>query len=111
MKTKAILSAINEMTENQLIDLNNRYCQSISSDGEIYNNDEDFFDTFYSGRVNEAFRAAHFGDYNWSHNYVKFNGYGNLESFDYFEVKDLEDLPKVIAEYVHENFYEFEDLF
>lgn len=111
MRTSKILKAINNMNTDELIQLQNTYCQSISSENEIYNNDEDFFDTFYNGKVNDAIRAAHFGDYNWSHNYVKFNGYGNLESFDYFELKDLCEFPKTIAEYIHENFEEFEHLF
>lgn len=110
MKTSKILKAINEMTQDELIELNNRYCQSISSEDEVYSNDEEFFDIFFSN-AHEALRAAHFGDYNWSHNYVKFNGYGNLESFDYFEVSDLCELPEVMAEYISENFNEFEDLF
>ena len=75
MKTSKILKAINEMSENQLIDLNNRYAQSINaSDNEVYNNDDDFFET-WGAKATEVLRAAHFGDYNWSHNYVKFNRY------------------------------------
>jgi hypothetical protein len=111
MKTSKILKAINEMDTNDLIQLNNVYCQSISSNDEVYENDEDFFNTFFENKVNEALRAAHFGTFNWSDKYVKFNDYCNLESFDYFELKDLCELPEVIAEYVHENFEEFEHLF
>ena len=40
MKAKKILKAINEMTENELIQLNNTYCQNISSDSEVWENDE-----------------------------------------------------------------------
>ena len=111
MKAKKILKAINEMTENELIQLNNTYCQNISSDSEVWENDEEFFNTFFEGKTNEALIAAHFGDYNWSHNYVKFNGYGNLESFDYFQKKDLYEYPETIAEYIEENFNDFDFLF
>lgn len=77
----------------------------------MWENDEEFFNTFFEGKTNEALRSAHFGDYNWSHNYVKFNGYGNLESFDYFEIKDLCEYPETMAEYIEENFNDFEFLF
>ena len=105
-----IIEQINNLSESELIELNNLYCQSIGSEDEIYGNDEDFFETFFSGNVNEALRAAHFGEYNWSHEYVKFNGYGNLESFDSFTVKDLCECVETIAEYATENQSEFDNL-
>jgi len=108
---KKIVKLINEMAQDELIQLNNTYCQNISSEDEVFENDEEFFDTYFENKTHEALRAAHFGDYNWSHNYVKFNGYGNLESFDYFEVSDLCELPQTMAEYIEENFSDFEFLF
>ena len=47
MKAKKIVKAIKEMDENQLIQLNNTYCQNISSDSEVYENDEEFFEMFF----------------------------------------------------------------
>jgi len=105
-----IIEQINNLSESELIELNNLYCQSIGSEDEIYGNDEYFFETFFSGNVNEALRAAHFGTYNWSHEYVKFNGYGNLESFNSFTVKDLCEYVETIAEYAIENQSEFDNL-
>lgn len=112
MKTKEdqLIEQINELSTEDLIQLNNAYCREINSDSEIWDNDEDFFDTFFEGKTNEALRAAHFGTYNWDEKYVKFNGYGNLESFSYFDVEDLTDYPKVIAEYALENPSEFDML-
>ena len=114
METITILSQINEMNENQLVDLNNTYCQSAGySDNEVYNNDEDFFSTFYPnpGDGLKVAQAIFYGDYNYSHEYVKFNGYGNLETFGFFEVLDLCELPSVMAEYIEENFSDFNHLF
>jgi hypothetical protein len=105
-----IIEQINNLSESELIELNNIYAQSIGSEDEIYGNDEDFFDTFFIGNANGALRAAHFGTYNWSHEYVKFNGYGNLESFDSFTVKDLCECVETIAEYATENQSEFETI-
>jgi len=111
MKAKKIVKLIDEMTQDELIQLNNTYCQNIGSDDEIWDNDEEFFNVFFENKVLEAVRAVCYGEYNYSDNYVKFNGYGNLESFNYFEVKDLCELPQTMAEYIEENFSDFEYLF
>lgn len=64
-----------------------------------YENDDDFFNTFFSNNVIEAVRAVSFGDYNYSDNYVKFNAYGNLESASEYEFeRELEDNADEIAE-------------
>jgi hypothetical protein len=114
MKASKILKAIKEMSESQLIELNNAYCQSANYyDDEIYNNDEDFFNTFFpnAGDGLRVAQAVFYGDYNYSHEYVKFNGCGNLESIGYFEISDLCELPEVIAKYIKDNFSDFEHLF
>ena len=112
MKTSKILKAINEMNQNELVELNNRYTQSINaSDDEVWPNDDEFFEVFFANKVLDAVRAVSYGDYNYSHDYVKFNGYGNLETFGYFGIDNLCELPEVIAEYISENLSEFEDLF
>lgn len=108
-----ILNAINNAKEAELIELNNRYAQECNMhDSEVFNNDEEFFEMFYSnsGDGLKVAQAVFYGDYNYSHRYVCFNGYGNLKSYDYFEVKDLCELPEVISEYVSENFTDFNDL-
>lgn len=50
------------------------------------NNDEEFFNVFFEGDVMEAVRAISFGDYNYQDDYVLFNGYGNIDSYNDFEV-------------------------
>ncbi|QIW88610.1 hypothetical protein P59_241 [Bacillus phage P59] len=70
---------------------------------EFHHNDEDFFNTFFDGNPAEAVRAAHFGEYNYGDDYVRFNGYGNLESFnDYQLEQDLKDELEEIAEAIIE---------
>lgn len=112
MKTliNQITQQINELSQSELISLHNTYCQSIGSEGEIYSNDDEFFEIFFNGKVLEAVRAVSYGEYNYSDDYVKFNGYGNLESFNYFKVDDLEGYPQVIAEYAIENQSDFDML-
>lgn len=96
-----LVNQIKEMDTEQLIELNNTYCREFNLyNNEVYENDDYFFETFFDGKVIEAVRACHFGDYNYSDNYVKFNGYGNLESFRYFEVTDLCEFPLTMVEYI-----------
>lgn len=81
---------------------------------EAYPNDEDFFNTFYSHDVAEAVRAALYGNYNFNDDYVGFDGYGNLVSFNYSEYVDelkseVEDIVELLLEY-HNNIYISDEL-
>lgn len=115
MKTiyKEIVSEIEAMDMEDLIQLNNIYAREIQGnfDNEIWENDEEFFNSFFDNKVIEAVRSVSFGDYRYNDNYVMFNGYGNLESFNYFGIEDLCEIPETMAEYIFENFSEFEHLF
>jgi hypothetical protein len=74
---------LNCLSNSELVSIHNKYCQSTNnSDDEIYTNDEEFFNTFFDGKVIEAVRAISYGEYNFNNEYVTFNGYANLESFD-----------------------------
>ena len=111
-KISKIVDAINEMTPSELIDLNNTYCQSANyHDSEIFSNDDEFFEMFFGNDVLRAVQATQFGDYNYSHNYVTFNGYGNLDSFSYMTTDKLCELVPTMAEYIAENENDFSHLF
>lgn len=106
--TQQIIDIINDMYEADLIQLNNEYCEAINdNDGQIYDNDEHFFATYFGNDTIGAVRAVSYGSYNYSHNYVKFNGYGNLESFSYFTADELCDNVETMAEYIADNLHEF----
>ena len=51
----------------------------------FYENDEDFFNTFFADNPMEVARATFYGNYKYCDEFVRFNGYGNLESFDEYE--------------------------
>lgn len=71
-------------TDEDWVSLHNEYCSDLNySDDEIYHNDEEFLNTFFSGRINEAVRAVFYGDFRYMDKYVKFDGYGNLETTNY----------------------------
>lgn len=61
----------------------------------LYDNDEDSINMMFEN-THDALRAAFYGDYNPSHAYFTFNGYGNLQSFEYLDSDsspiDVEDL-------------------
>ena len=81
---------------------------------EAYPNDEEFFDTFFSHNVMEAVRATHFGDYNFNDEYVRFNGYGNLESFNRYDyinelTAEVEEIAELLVEH-HSEIYISDEL-
>ena len=54
---------------------------------EYYENDEEFFNMFFPNNPTEVVRSAYYGDYSYCDKYVKFNGYGNLESADDYKLE------------------------
>jgi len=75
---------LNDMDDEESIELWNEYCEEANDkNGRIYPNDEDFFKLFFTD-VYEVVRAISFGDYTFTDDYVYFNGYGNLKTFNYY---------------------------
>ncbi len=112
MERKEIIAAIENMSSEELMNLNNMFCDVMSyHDDNIFYNDEEFFNMCFGNKPIEAARAAAHGDYNFHHDYVKFNGYGNLESFNFIGVENLPDIIDIIVDAIEENFEEFEHLF
>ena len=106
-----VIEIIKDMDSHEIFDLNNTFCGEANyTDDIIYENDDEFFDFAFNTKQ-EAVRAAIYGDYNYHHDFVKFDGYGNLQSFEYISYNDLPDLVQNIAEYILENFEPFEYLF
>jgi hypothetical protein len=80
----------------------NGYDESLSY-LEYYYNDEDFFNIYFGINTLDAVRAVCFGDYNYNDDFVRFNGYGNLESACQYEVmmaydENKEDIADKIIE-------------
>ena len=85
---------------------------------DVYSNDEEFFNMFFEGKPAEVARAIYYGDFNYNDEYIKFNGYGNLESFSEYEYeelleKNIEEITEnliVYAEYISIDNEELDDL-
>lgn len=52
---------------------------------EFYENDDDFIENMFKTK-RDAVRAVCFGNYNYADDFIKFNGYGNLESYSEYQV-------------------------
>ena len=59
----------------------------------------------------EAVRAVSYGDYNYTHDWVTYNGYGNLVTMSSVGTDDLCENIEIIAENVSENFSDYDYLF
>lgn len=74
---------------------------------EYWENDEEFFNTYFYNNPMEAVRSSFYGDYNFCDKYVKFDGYGNLSSLNEyeleFEYKDyIDDIVNSLLEHYEE---------
>ena len=81
------------MTELNLIERWNRYCEDIADyDSMIYDNGEAFFEEFNPEPM-ELLRMAFYGDYRPNDAYVRLDAYGNLSSSEIVEdLVDMDDL-------------------
>jgi hypothetical protein len=71
------------ISNSEKVSLWNDFCDANKNGcGLIYDFDDEFFEIFFNNRPKACARAAVFGSLNWSHNYIKFDECGNLESAD-----------------------------
>ena len=90
------------LSDDEKISLWNEYCSENNFDDYIHNFDDDFFQTFLSEDPQEAFRLGCFSSINWGDEYLKFNGYGNLESLsEYQAVNEIDE--SILIEWLLEN--------
>lgn len=104
MKYEKFLEAWNDLDRSDKIACFNEYAREYNSEDEIYEFDEDFFNTFFEGNPMEAVRSCFFGNIqNWNDEYIRFNGYGNLVSMSELEAEEWAD------DYV-QDIYEHEEI-
>lgn len=89
MKKETILEYLKENTDviRDLVSECNGWNGSLE-DYCYYENDEEFFQMFFEERIDEAVRATYYGDYRYTDEYVRFNGYGNLDSVNEYQLED-----------------------
>ena len=108
MKDKLLkLAADNVDILRRLAQVSNSWDGSLE-EYDVQEFDNEFFNTYFEGKPMEAVRAWHFGggDNNWSDEYIRFNGYGNLETLSEWQLeKELQD----DAEYIIDTALAIED--
>lgn len=63
---------------------------------EYHINDEEFFKTYFGNDIMEGIRATQYGDYRYNDEYVKFNGYGNLDSCNYIMGEYEDNIEEIV---------------
>lgn len=104
-RKESIIAILKDMDTDVLINVWNEYCSEENMDDYIYNNDEYTLQDMFNGNqnpVDEALRAAFYGDYRYCDDYVVFNAYGNLKSYDKYNVEEQIDFD-TLADYIMDN--------
>ena len=103
MKKEMLLNEIKELLLNDMDTLRDVVRELDGWNGcldylNVYNNDEEFFDIFFANNPAEVARAIYYGDFNYNDEYIKFNGYGNLETLSEYDYEELlkENVEEVI---------------
>lgn len=96
---KSIINILKSLETETLLNVWNQYCDDENPDDRIYDNDEYNLNQTFSN-VDEALRAACYGDYRYTDSYFIINSYdGNLESFGNNSVEEHIDFD-TLADYI-----------
>lgn len=80
---------LNELSDNELLPIYNELLDNLGyCDDRVFDNDDDFLNEMFTS-PSEAVAAALYGNYSYTDEFVKFDGYANLESGNY--LTDLVD--------------------
>ncbi len=91
MEYDLFLKKWNELADEDKISCFYEYAAEYNADNQIFTFDEEFFNSFFSSPI-DAVRACFFGNIeSWCDEYIKFNGYGNLESLSTYKAVELAD--------------------
>lgn len=64
--------------------------------------DEYFFENNFQNNPYEAARATHFGNVSWNHDWIRFDGYANLEST--YAIPYANEAESIVKQWLYENF-------
>ena len=106
IKTEMIKDLLENMSESKLFTIYNEYLDKTEyCDDRIYDMEE--FDEIMSGLSPwDVATKIFYGDFRPNDNYFRFDGYANLESFDYISNEiDFEE----IADYIVDNDEDFDN--
>lgn len=103
MTEEKIIEKIGVMETEHVIALWNECIEYTGyTDDRVYENGEDFFNEMFRNPYDAAMGVA-FGNWRCSDRYVVFNGYANVESFQYWQDSNSPIDVDVLAEWLMEN--------
>lgn len=117
MKYEVFADLFNDLDSETKVSIFNAYASEYRPDDQLFDFDEDFLNTYFIDPASCA-RALFFGDVkNWCDEYIRFNGYGNLESLSKYEVDDyinnyVDDIfnhPEIWCDYIDDDEIDEED--
>ena len=100
-RKESIIEVLKCIENETLISIWNECCSEVNMDDYIYNNDEYFLNETFE-KADDAVRAVCYGSYEYTDEYVIFNAYGNLVSFDTYDAEKHIDFD-ILADYIMEN--------
>lgn len=98
-----LIETLYELFNYELADLYEQLpsvAQENLSISEWMPHDEEFYNIYFSEKPADAVRAAIFGKVYWMDDYVRFNGYGNLETASQIPYDDEADT--IIREWIYD---------
>lgn len=104
MKKTAIIEALNNLNDSDLIAIHNEYCEACNNTDHYAYMMDDFDEIMCGVAPWEVARSIFFGGgFNPMHKFFTFNGYGNLVSFNYPLIEDaariyVDDIAKYITD-------------
>lgn len=109
-KKDIIKNQLEDTDFETLLSAYNEYCSENSYE-EFLENEEEVFQMFFRN-MTDIIRATQYGEYNLYDEYIKFNGYGNLDSYDSIEVEEEIKTDHTFIEYILDRFddYDFIDI-
>ena len=90
------------MDPSSVMVLHNEYCEQKSyTDDMIWHNDAFTINEFFTNSF-DALKSMFYGGYNPNDEFFKFDGYGNLESINQYEIFDYIDIKGIVYD-IYEN--------
>lgn len=112
MTREQIIEIINDQNEARIVAAWNGYCEEMSMyDGFVHSNDNDGYTALFGDNLDEAIRAAYYGEFNYIDDYCYLDGYGNLSTFTHIGDTECIIDTDTLADYFEEHQDEMEDYF
>lgn len=101
LNVNQIIELLENCDSNEIMQVNNAYCANNGYDDIIYENENEFLETYFSSVI-DVVKAIHYGNYSYNHKFVQFH-LDSLISYDYLNTTNLVESVSKIANDIAEN--------